>query len=104
MAVCAYNFAAESKNLSVMDYSFALLVILIDVLSSFLLTYILVGFVYNSICNDFGIEWSNTVWTISTIITDVVFILGILLLCKFIEKKLTKKYMDKYKIDNKLLK
>ena len=72
-----------------MDGCFGLIVVLVDILTTLALTFLLVGLIYNWVCNDYGFEFSDTIWTVLSLITFVVSVLGFWLICRFIDKKLS---------------
>ena len=72
-----------------MDGCLVLVVGLVDILTTLALTFLIVGLIYNWVCNDYGIEFSDTIWTVLSLITFVVSVLGFWLICRFIDKKLS---------------
>ncbi len=72
-----------------MDGCFGLIVVLVDILTTLALTFLLVGLIYNWICNDYGFEFSDTIWTVLSLITFVMSVLCFWLICRFIDKKLS---------------
>lgn len=72
-----------------MDGCFGLIVGLIGSLMDLALAYLLMGVISCWVCEDYGFEFSDTIWTVLSLITFVVSVLGFWLICRFIDKKLS---------------